>query len=319
MRKDSISSQLEELFELHQSGAIEKEEFEKLKQGILYGSKTLNSVAQKSREHATPVISKKSYRENRGKTNWVLPVLAGIGLLVSLWFFRPFQSSERPGAKPEKRITVYDVEGNLYNAVVIGTQVWMAENLRTTKFNDGTPIPLVTNDRSWSSLSTPAYCWYDNDEASNMGTYGALYNWYAVDSKKLCPAGWRVPTDHDWNNLKSYIYQNGHRYKDIGGTGKALAAKTSWNANPVEGYVGNDPGSNNSTGFSALAAGNRFIHGNFESMGTGGFFWSANSVGRPDGSYFALGNNSPDLFSFWINKGVGMSVRCISEEEAYGR
>jgi uncharacterized protein (TIGR02145 family) len=317
MSKDSISAKLEELSELHQSGAIAKEEFEKLKSEILSESRTLSSLKQENREHSVPENSGESFRQGWLKSKWVLSALAVIVLFTSTLYFKPFQSSKKLDVKADKRITVSDVEGNLYNAVIIGTQVWMAENLRVTKFNDGTPIPYVTSNSSWSNLSTPAYCWYDNDKESYKDSYGALYNWYTVNSKKLCPTGWRVPTDHDWNNLKSYIYHNGYRYKDIGGIGKALAAKTSWNTNPVQGYVGNDPGSNNSTGFSALAAGNRFIHGNFESMGTGGFFWSANSVGRPDGSYFALGNKSPDLFSFWANKGVGMSVRCIRDEEEY--
>ena len=96
---------------------------------------------------------------------------------------------------------VTDVDGNSYNTVVIGTQTWMAENLKTTRLNDGTSIPLVTSSTTWGTLSTPAYCWYNNDEATNKVTYGALYNWYTAKSGKLCPSGWHIPSDDEWTTL----------------------------------------------------------------------------------------------------------------------
>jgi hypothetical protein len=88
-----------------------------------------------------------------------------------------------------KTILVTDVDGNVYHAIKIGTQIWMLENLKVTKYNDGSSIPLVTDTTTWSNLSTPAYCWYNNDLATNKDTYGALYNWYAVNSGNLCPTG----------------------------------------------------------------------------------------------------------------------------------
>ena len=93
---------------------------------------------------------------------------------------------------------VKDTDGNVYHTVTIGTQVWMKENLKTTKYNDGTPIPLVAESKAWGNLSTPAYCWFKTK-------YGALYNWYTVNTGKLCPLGWHVPTDAEWTKLITYL------------------------------------------------------------------------------------------------------------------
>lgn len=107
--------------------------------------------------------------------------------------------------KTDEPETVTDIDGNTYKAVTIGSQTWMAENLKTTKYNDGTSVPLITDFTEWFGLNTPAYCWYDNSEANNKETFGALYNWYAVETGKLCPTGWHVPSDDDWQTLVLYI------------------------------------------------------------------------------------------------------------------
>src|SRR5674476_633708 len=101
--------------------------------------------------------------------------------------------------------TVTDIEGNVYHTVKIGTQTWMVENLKTTKYKDGTAIPLVTDNKVWINLPTPAYCWYDNDATTYKNTYGALYNWYAVNTGKLAPTGWHIPTDAEWTTLQNYV------------------------------------------------------------------------------------------------------------------
>ena len=100
--------------------------------------------------------------------------------------------------------TVTDIDGNVYNTVTIGTQVWLKENLRTTKLNDGTEIPYVTSGGIWAGLSTPGYCYYDNSW-SNAITYGALYNWHTVNTGKLCPTGWHVPSNEEWETLITYL------------------------------------------------------------------------------------------------------------------
>ncbi|MBA7520565.1 hypothetical protein ES705_12661 [subsurface metagenome] len=104
--------------------------------------------------------------------------------------------------------TINDKDGNEYTAVPIGTQVWMVENLKTTKYKDGTVIPLVTSNSSWISLSTPGYFWYNNDAVSYKNTFGALYNWYTVNTNELCPLGWHVPTDAEWTVLIDHL--DGH-------------------------------------------------------------------------------------------------------------
>jgi hypothetical protein len=93
---------------------------------------------------------------------------------------------------------VEDIDGNIYKTIKVGAQIWMADNLRTTRFNDGSVIPVVIGSSEWSTLMQPACCWYNNDEKTNKTLYGALYNWYAVQSGKLCPAGWHVPSDKKW-------------------------------------------------------------------------------------------------------------------------
>jgi hypothetical protein len=101
----------------------------------------------------------------------------------------------------ESSETVKDIDGNVYNTVIIGIQVWTKENLKTTKYNDGSPIPNVTDDTQWENLTTGAYSWHNNDAANYKNPYGGLYNWYAVETGKLCPTGWHVPTEDEWYNL----------------------------------------------------------------------------------------------------------------------
>jgi uncharacterized protein (TIGR02145 family) len=100
---------------------------------------------------------------------------------------------------------VKDADGNGYNVVKIGTQVWLSENLKSTKLNDGIAITLVIDNSAWKSSSSPALCWFNNDAAVNKNKYGALYNWYAVRTNKLCPKGWHVPADAELNTLINFL------------------------------------------------------------------------------------------------------------------
>jgi uncharacterized protein (TIGR02145 family) len=100
--------------------------------------------------------------------------------------------------------TVTDIDGNVYQTVKIGTQVWMVENLRVTRYNDGEPIPHITNNSNWANLNTAGYGWYNN-EINNKYPYGTMYNWYVVNSQKLCPKGWHVPTNAEWTILTDYL------------------------------------------------------------------------------------------------------------------
>lgn len=140
--------------------------------------------------------------------------------------------------------TVTDIDGNVYQTVTIGTQVWMKENLKTTRYKDGTAIPNVTDNMQWDNLSSGAYCIYDNNAANNT-TYGKLYNWYAVNTGKLAPAGWHVPTDAEWTTLTDYLGGD-----DIAGDKMRDTTFTLWEY--YDGFT-----STNSSGFTALPAGFR--------------------------------------------------------------
>jgi hypothetical protein len=122
---------------------------------------------------------------------------AGTGYGNELSFTTPEDHSGEKG-------TVTDIEKNVYQTIGIGSQIWTTENMRTTILNDGTDIPIAKCYRIWNFLSAPGYCWYDNDEF-NKNTYGALYNWYTVNTMKLCPSGWHVPGDDEWTILDTYL------------------------------------------------------------------------------------------------------------------
>ena len=153
-----------------------------------------------------------------------------------------------------KAQTLKDIEGNVYPAVIIGTQVWMAENLKTTKYNDGMAIPLVSDNNAWEALKTPGYCWYNNDAAANKNRFGALYNWYTVNTKKLCPAGWHVPNDKEWTTLRTYLGG-----EEIAGGKLKETGTTHWTSPNTD--------ATNQTGFTALPGGGRRSNGEFFGLG----------------------------------------------------
>src|ERR1035437_2232964 len=173
-------------------------------------------------------------------------------------------------------IACTDADGNNYTTVSIGIQIWMVENLKTTQYNDGTSIPNVSDNISWANLDTGAYSWYNNDAATYKNTYGALYNWYTVNTGKLAPTGWHVPTDAEWTTLENSLIANGYN-SDGSTTGdnyaKSLAATTDWAIDTYTdaGAIGTDLIKNNSTGFSALPGGYR-INGSckFGNVGSDG-------------------------------------------------
>ena len=211
--------------------------------------------------------------------------------------------------------TVTDIDGNVYTSVKIGDQIWMAENLRTTRLNDKTAIPLVKEDSKWNRLSSPGYCWYDNT-AENKGTYGALYNWYAVSTGNLAPKGWHIPSDAEWTTLEKYLTANGYNW-DTAATGnkigKSLAAKTDWNAWANKGAIGNEMTGNNSTGFSALPGGYRDIGGRFYNLKNYGIWWSATEYN----SFFAWARclycRMENLYRTYDVKRLGFSIRCLKD------
>jgi uncharacterized protein (TIGR02145 family) len=171
---------------------------------------------------------------------------------------------------------VTDADGNTYDAIRIGDQIWTIENLKTTKYNDGTSIPMFSNKFEWQESRTPAYCWYNND-INNKMKYGALYNWYAVKTGKLAPKGWHVSTNEEWTKLEKYMIDKGFNWDKTrmnNKIAKSLAAKTDWSTNKGgTGDIGNNLAINNKSGFSALPGGYRSFDGNFNNINTMGCWW----------------------------------------------
>jgi len=196
--------------------------------------------------------------------------------------------------------TLTDIDGNVYSTVQIGDQEWMAENLKTTTYNEGTTIDLVTNHTAWKNYTTGAYCWYDNDQAAYANIYGALYNWYAVNTSDLCPDGWHVPTDEEWTELTDYLGG-----AEIAG-GKMKAAGTTYWSSPNEGAT-------NLSGFSALPGGTRNYDLNFSGLNTSAHFWSSTEAGFDLVWYRGLYYDDVDVNRFDYQKDQGFSVRCVSD------
>ncbi len=208
--------------------------------------------------------------------------------------------------------TVKDLDGNVYHTITIGTQVWMVENLKTTKFNDGLTISGITDNSEWAKLKTSAYCTYNNDVTMDV-KYGKLYNWFAVNSGKLAPIGWHVPTDAEWRILENYVNAN------LGvsvNSAKALSAKTDWNSSTTLGAVGNDLSINNSSGFNAQSGGYRNYDGKFNNINTDGFWWSSTKDDSFGVWYRFLNYNLTILYPIFTNsigEPKGLSVRCIKD------
>ena len=210
-----------------------------------------------------------------------------------------------------------DIDGNVYKTVMLGTQVWMADNLKVTKYNNGTEIPNIKGDAQWAASTAGAYCWYNND-IGNKSTYGALYNWHAVKAGKLCPTGWHVPSDAEWTTLENYLIANGYNY-DGTTTGnkiaKSLAAATNWAPSTITGAVGNTdfPAYRNKTGFSALPGGYRVNNGTFNYIPSYGYWWSSSEPGISFAWSRYLGYDYSYVSRFSYNKEFGFSVRCVRD------
>ncbi len=176
---------------------------------------------------------------------------------------------------------------------------------------------MVTDSAAWLALTTPGYCYYNNTtNADSIKKYGALYNWYAVNTKKLTPTGWHVPTDAEWDTLKNYLIANGYNW-DGTTTGnkiaKSLAAKTDWVTSTDSGAIGNDLTKNNSSGFSALPGGFRYYYGSFYNIGYLGYWWSATEYDASDAWDRLLSYGYDYLHRSDYGKGCGLSVRLLRD------
>ncbi len=215
---------------------------------------------------------------------------------------------------------VRDVDGNIYATVTIGNQVWLVENLKTTRYNDSAIIPPVMDSNAWSNLRTPGYCWYENDETAYKSAYGALYNWYTVNTGKLAPSGWHVPTDAEWDTLQNYLIVHGYNWDETttgNMIGKSLAAKSHWTISIIEGAIGNDLTHNNKSGFSALPGGFRFVDGKFYDMNNYCKWWSSTESAATSGTTALTRSMFCDETGFYYGsstQGYGLSVRCVRDK-----
>ncbi len=206
-----------------------------------------------------------------------------------------------------------DGDNNNYAALNIGTQVWMAQNLKTTRYNDGSPVPLVTDNNEWRNLQTPAYCWYNNDSATYASEYGALYDYYSFEKGNLCPVGWHVPSSEEWTTLETYLEEKGFGYEGTGDDiGKSLAAVSAWAASEIEGTAGYDQAANNLSGFSAFPGGFRKFDGTFLEIGESGYWWSSSDADCY-AFYRNLNYDGINIITQRIEHETGFSVRCIKD------
>lgn len=193
-----------------------------------------------------------------------------------------------------------DIDGNSYEVVTIGDQVWMAKNLATTKLNNGTAILNITAGTDWEASRTAAYAWYNNDEGANKSRYGALYNWYAVGNGQLCPTGWHVPSEEDWNGLISYLGGI-----DVAGGKLKEAGTANW--------LSPNTGATNEKGFSALPGGGRRPAGNFEDQGLYGVWWTSTPSSEFSSRGLTMSNETSSIFIGFSAKETGGAIRCLKD------
>jgi uncharacterized protein (TIGR02145 family) len=196
-----------------------------------------------------------------------------------------------------------DIDGNRYRTIKIGTQTWMAENLRTTKYRNGDPIPEVITNSVWVNLNTDAYCNYENsNDEIKIATMGRLYNWFAItDSRNIAPAGWHVATDAEWSSLTNFLGNE----SNAGGKLKETSNK-HWNSP--------NSSATNSSGFTALPGGRReYDSGLFINDGYDGFWWTSSAY-NPDYSWYRyIHYSDANIFRANFHKQYGFSVRCVQD------
>jgi uncharacterized protein (TIGR02145 family) len=197
----------------------------------------------------------------------------------------------------ERIYNVTDNDWNSYSVVKIGNQYWMAENLKTTKFNDGTRIPVIPDYNAWSSLVSPGYCLYNNDAGKYKSKYGVLYNGYTVSTGKLCPIGWHVPSADEWAALINYCGK-----KIAGGN---LKERYNW--------MSPNTGATNATGFTALPGGSRGNLGSFMDAGIRGHWWSSTENDNTDVWNGTMSYSGSTVTGSSDHKKSGLSVRCLKD------
>jgi len=198
--------------------------------------------------------------------------------------------------------TAADIDGNVYNTISIGSQVWMVENLHTTRYNDGELIPNISDNIDWITLTTGAYCAYKNStDTDSIDTFGYLYNWFAVNTGKLAPKGWHIPTHNDWNELTDFLKGAEH-------AGAKLKEEGTDHWIYPNGFA------TNSVDFNALPAGDRnAFDGTFDNMGWSTNWWASTEESSTNAYYRAVRVDYPDLLVSYFPINAGFSIRCIRD------
>lgn len=205
-----------------------------------------------------------------------------------------------------------DVDGNIYDTIAIGAQVWMKQNLKVSKYRNGDSIPTGLTNAAWLASSTGAYAIY-NDLVANDSVYGKLYNWYAVaDPRGLCPTNWHVPSDLEWKTLETELGMSQAQLNISGGRGsiqnvggKMKVISSLW-ASP-------NTGATNNSGLSGLPGGNRELNGAYSSIGTYGHWWASSQYSTTGAWDRYLGFNNSNVFRYSDDKRLGFSVRCVRD------
>jgi uncharacterized protein (TIGR02145 family) len=247
-------------------------------------------------------------------------------LIIGILFFISLllNCSKNPTNSDNNAITVTDADGNVYHTVTLGTQTWTVENLRTTKYNDGTIIPLVSIDTVWVILTTPAYCYNNNTtNTDSIYKFGALYNWYAVNTGKLAPTGWHVPSNAEWDTLVSFLILNGYNFDGTTSgnkIAKAMAAKMYWTGYSIDtGSTSNNLYTNNRSGFSALPGSLHYdfqdgwSHSYFNTYGSIGVWFTTMEYDSLNIYCRRITNYYNSLDTDWQRKVCGLSVRLVKD------
>jgi uncharacterized protein (TIGR02145 family) len=197
--------------------------------------------------------------------------------------------------------TVKDQDSITYKTIKIGNQIWMAENLRTTKYNDGSMITDVTDNTLWKGANSGAYCTYNNTEnPDSIATFGRLYNWYAVNTGKLAPKGWHVPSQADWTILVNYL----------GGTG--VAANQLFEIGVMH-WAAPNTQATNASGFTMLPGGYRDYSGSFLNINDGANFWTSTKYSGQNPSRVYFLKNDPKAYGYNGLENFGFSIRCVKD------
>jgi uncharacterized protein (TIGR02145 family) len=211
-----------------------------------------------------------------------------------------------------------DIDGNVYRTVRLGNQVWTTENLRTTRFNDGTVIPKVADSTKWQALSTPGYCTYGNTTKNDsIAKFGMLYNWYVVNTNKIAPKGWHVPSKSEMDTLIRYLINNeyscGYPAYETDYIGKSMAAATDWDSSSTQSYeIRYQRDMNNTSGWSMLPGGRR-VKGFFVGIGNSAYWWVDMEYDTENGYNYFVYSFSAQVNDARVEKTTGNSIRLVKD------